>query len=83
MFQRLNRKMARYLARVLAVFLPPLVIVRAYRMIPAPARGAVFGGPSTSHLALSGIRAASTAAGQWAAFWGAVIDNDDTQFWKD
>jgi hypothetical protein len=43
----------------------PLLIVRAYRLIP-PRMRAHFGGRSTSHLALAAILA---GAPPWAALW--------------
>jgi hypothetical protein len=44
----------------------PLLIIRAYRLIPPRVRGAVFRGRSTSHLALAAIAGGMNG---WAALW--------------
>lgn len=52
--------------RLAASALAPVLIIRAYRMIPARVRGVLFRGSSTSHLALAAI---AGGMGGWAALW--------------
>jgi hypothetical protein len=64
----------------------PLMILRAYRLIPASTRGALLGRyvrGSTSHLALTAI---SEGGNGWAALWryGRIIPGrSDGGFWGD